>query len=68
MENDSADGEILRITAESSMNENFQNFTPYLAASDTLIEQGTEEEVAEVARLLALHVGHYRQRYGVVSI
>ena len=37
-------------------------------ASDMLIEQATEEEVAEVARVLALHVAHYRQQYGDVSI
>ena len=50
------------------MNENLQNLTTYLAVSDTLIDQGTKEEVADAARLLALRVGHYRQRYGVVSI
>ena len=37
----------------------------YLGVSDTLIAQATKEEVAEVARVLALHVAHYRQRYGV---
>ena len=37
---------------------------------DVVFDAPEEEvaEVAEVARLLALHVGHYRQRYGVVSI
>ena len=40
----------------------------YLAALDALIEQATKEEVAEVARVLALHVVHYRQRCGDVSI
>jgi hypothetical protein len=50
------------------MNEDFQNFVTYLGVSDTLIEQATKEEVAEVARVLALHVAHYRQRYGDVSI
>ena len=35
---------------------------------DKLIEQATKEEIAEVARVLALHVAHYRQRYGDVSI
>jgi hypothetical protein len=40
----------------------------YLAASDALIEQASKEEIAEVARVLALHVAHYRQRYGDVSI
>lgn len=68
LENNSADGETLRTAAEFSMNESFQDFTTYLAASDTLIEQGTKEEMAEVTRVLALHVAHYRQRYGDVSI
>jgi len=68
LENNSADGEALRITAESSMNENFRNFTTYLAASDMLIEQGTKEEIAEVARVLALHVAQYRQPDGAFSL
>jgi hypothetical protein len=46
----------------------FQRFVAYVGASDTLIEQATKEEVAEVARVLALHVAHYRQRYGDVSL
>ena len=33
-----------------------------------MIEQATKEEIAEVARVLALHVAHYRARYGDVSI
>jgi len=40
----------------------------YLAASDALIEQATKQEIADVAHVLALHVAHYRQRYGDVSI
>ncbi len=51
-----------------TMTNDFQNFVTYLGVSDTLIEQATKEEVAEVARVLALHVAHYRQRYGDVSI
>ena len=39
-----------------------------LSGMDTLIEQATKEEIAEVARVLALHVAHCRQRYGDVSI
>ena len=50
------------------MDEDLQNFVTYLGVSDTLIEQASKEEVAEVARVLALHVAHYRQRYGDVSI
>jgi hypothetical protein len=40
----------------------------YLAALDELVKHVTKEEVAEVARVLALHIAHYRQRYGDVSI
>ena len=50
------------------MNKHFTKFASYLAASDALVEQATKEEVAEVARVLALHVAHYRQRYGDVPI
>ncbi len=50
------------------MAEDFQKFVTYLGVSATLIEQATKEEIAEVARVLALHVAHYRQRYGDVSI
>ena len=50
------------------MNENFQTFVACLQASDALLEQATKEELAEVARVLALHVGHYRTRYGDVPI
>ncbi len=50
------------------MDEDFSKSATYLGVSDTLIEQATKEEVAEVARVLALHVAHYRQRYGDVSI
>ena len=50
------------------MTEDFTKFVAYLGVSDTLIEQATKEEVAEVARVLALHVAHYRARYGDVSI
>ena len=50
------------------MNEDFTNFTTWLAASNTLIDQATKEEIAEVAPVLALHVAYYRQRYGDASI
>jgi hypothetical protein len=49
------------------MNEDFQNFVTYLGASDALLEQATKEELAEVTRVLALHLGHYRT-YGDVPI
>ncbi len=50
------------------MNEDFQNFVAYVGVSDTLIEQATKGEVADVACVLALHVAHYLQRYEEVSI
>ena len=50
------------------MNEDFQNFVAFLGVSDTLIEQAAKEELADVARVLALLVAHYRARYGDVSI
>ena len=50
------------------MNEDFQKFVAYLQASDALLEQATKKEIAEVTRVLALHVGHYRTRYGDVPI
>ncbi len=53
---------------DSIMTEDFMKFTTYLAASDKLIEQATKEKVADVARVLAFHVGDYRTRYGDLPI
>ncbi len=50
------------------MNDDFQRFAAYLKVSDELLEQASKEEIAEVARVLALHAGHYRTRYGRVPI
>ena len=50
------------------MTEDFQRFGAYLKTSDLLLELASKEEIAEVARVLALHVGHYRTRYGDVPI
>ena len=50
------------------MTSEIQRFIDLLQASDTLIEQATKEDVAEVARVLALHVAHYRRRYGDISV
>lgn len=40
------------------MTNDFQRFVAYLGTSDELLEQATKEEIAEVVRVLALHVGH----------
>ena len=50
------------------MKSEIQRFIALLQASDTLIEQATKEEIADVAQVLALHVTHYRQRFGDISI
>ena len=50
------------------MNEDFQKFVTYLGVSDALLEQASKEELAEVTRVLALHLEHYRTRYGDVPI
>ena len=63
-----ASWQAVEVRFKLTMTNDFQNFVTYLGVSDTLIEQATKEEVAEVARVLALHVAHYRQRYGDVSI
>ncbi len=44
------------------MNEDFQRFVADLQASDALLEQASKEELAEVTRVLALHLGHYWTR------
>jgi hypothetical protein len=68
IEKNAADGATRRATAESSLNEDFTKFITYFGVYDTLIEQASKEEIAELARVLAPHVVHYRARYGNVSI
>ncbi len=50
------------------MTDDITEVATYPAASDALLEQATKEEIAEVARVLALRLAHYRQRYGDVSV
>ena len=50
------------------MNQGIERFAAYLSASHKPLEQTSKEEIAEVARVLTLHVGHYIVRYGDVSI
>ena len=42
------------------------DFPAYARLADQLIEQATKEQLADVARLLALNIGWYQQRYGDV--
>ena len=50
------------------MTDDITEVATYPAASDALLEHATKEEISEAARVLALHVAHYRARYGDVSI
>jgi hypothetical protein len=42
------------------------DFPAYAALADALIERATKDQLADVARLLALNIGWYPQRYGDV--
>ena len=42
------------------------DFPPYPALADALVERATKDQVADVARLLALNIGWYQHRYGDV--
>ena len=46
------------------MTEDIEQFAAYLKTADILLEQATKEEIANVTRVLAFHLGHYRTRYG----
>ena len=43
-----------------------EDFTAYSRLADVLIEQASKEQLADVARLLALNIGWYHHRYGDV--
>jgi hypothetical protein len=43
-----------------------QDFPSYAALADALIERATKDQLADVARLLALKIGWYQHRYGDV--
>jgi len=42
------------------------DFTPYARLADELIEQATNDQLADVARLLALNIGYYHEKFGDV--
>jgi phosphoserine phosphatase len=42
------------------------DFPAYARLADQRIEQATKDHLADVARLLALNIGWYQQRYGDV--
>jgi len=42
------------------------NFATYARLADALIEKATKGQLADVARLLALNIGYYHEKYGDV--
>ena len=42
------------------------DFIAYARVADELIDKATKDQLAEVARLLALNIGWYHERYGDV--
>ena len=46
------------------MTKDIERFAAYLKTADSLPEQATKEDIANVARVLAFHLGHYRTRFG----
>jgi hypothetical protein len=43
-----------------------EDFAGYSHLAEQLIEQASKDQLADVARLLALNIGYYHQRYGDV--
>jgi hypothetical protein len=50
------------------MTDDLDLFKKYYRLADEVIAKATKEELAECARLLALNVAHYRQKYGELPI
>ena len=42
------------------------DFTAYARLADELIENATKDQLADLARLLALNIGYYHEKYGDV--
>ncbi len=42
------------------------DFAPYARLADQLIERATKEQLADVAKLLAINIGWYQRKYGDV--
>jgi hypothetical protein len=43
-----------------------EDFIPYALAADELLDKASKDQLADVAKLLALNIGWYHQRYGDV--
>jgi hypothetical protein len=44
------------------------DFQQYYKLADFLIEESSEEQLAECARLLALNLAHYQAKFGEISL
>ncbi len=54
------------MSATPPENPEIDDFTAYSRLADQLIEQASKEQLADVARLLALNIGYYHEKYGDV--
>ena len=48
--------------------DNQKRFTDYCQLADRPIEAADRQTLAEVARILSIHVAHYQAKYGKVSM
>jgi hypothetical protein len=61
-------GDLLDPQKGQRLCEDFARFAGYAKLSDQMIEQASKEEVAAVARVLALHLAHYRAKHGEIPL
>ena len=50
------------------MAQEVERFGVYLKVADQLIERASKAEIADVARILALHLAHYRAKHGEIPL
>jgi len=48
--------------------DNQKRFTDYYQLANRMIEAADKNTLAEVARILAIHIAHYQAKYGKVSM
>lgn len=51
-----------------SMSKEFQEFKAYWQLSEELIADASKEDLAEVARILAMQAAHYARKYGELQL
>ena len=50
------------------MSQEYERFAAYLTIADKMIEQVSKDDIAETARILALHLAHYRAKHGDIPL